>query len=297
LIAQHKLLRVLRLIAALQRTPHKTIRQLAAVLETTPRSVYRYLALLEEVGFLIDKDFEGRYFLFETEGNSTGVLFAPEETGLIRDLLLTASPSHLLTDAILKKLYVHSELMPLPANLLKVKTGQVIRQLLSAMDEKKQVLLKKYHSANSDSIQDRLVEPLELTDNYLMLWAYEPETSQVKLFKTERIAGIELLNSAHTYTSATPITRPDPFGMVGEGEMKVVLHMNGRAAMLLKEEYPLCAPLVVPDKQKGGYLFTRVVQYWKGVGRFIMGLPGEVEVVEPEELREYLRERVKQMSF
>jgi predicted DNA-binding transcriptional regulator YafY len=39
------------------------------------------------------------------------------------------------------------------------------------------------------------------------------------------------------------------------------------------------------------------VQDWKGVGRFIMGLPGEVEVVEPEELREYLRERVKQMSF
>jgi predicted DNA-binding transcriptional regulator YafY len=42
----------------------KTIAQLALLLETSQRSVYRYIKLLEEVGYLLDADTHGRYFLF-----------------------------------------------------------------------------------------------------------------------------------------------------------------------------------------------------------------------------------------
>jgi len=62
MVAQQKLLRVLRLITLLK-SRSKTIAELAESMETTTRTIYRYLDLLEEVGFLIDKDWNGRYFI------------------------------------------------------------------------------------------------------------------------------------------------------------------------------------------------------------------------------------------
>jgi proteasome accessory factor C len=293
MIAQLKLLRVLRLIALLKGTPRKAVQQLAQALEITNRSVYRYLNLLEEVGFLIDKDFAGRYFIFAEEAETPDILFSPEEGSLLRQLLLAATPGHLLTDGILKKLYLNSELLPLPDNLLKVQNSRNVRRLIQAIQTRRRVVLQKYHSAHSNTILDRLVEPLELTENYQMLAAFEPETGQRKVFKTERITEVTILEQPQTCDLSVSSLEADPFGMVGPERMPVRLALTSRAAMLLREEFPHCAPLITSGKDSGCYHFAGEVQDWKGIGRFILGLPGEVEVLAPEELKAYLREKVR----
>ena len=193
LISQQNLFRVFKLIRTLSRKPGKTVAQLAHLLDASERSVYRYLNLLEEVGYLLDKDSYERYFLFEPENEKVKQSFEAEEADLIRDLLTSAAAHHPLKDAILKRLYLSSELIPLADNLLKTQVSQLIHRLGEAIREHRQVVF--HHTPRSTSITDRLVEPLDSTNNYQQLIAYEPTSQQVKNFKIERIEEVMLLDS------------------------------------------------------------------------------------------------------
>lgn len=288
MVAQQKLLRVFKLIRTLSRKPGKTVAQLARLLDTSERSVYRYLNLLEEVGYLLDKDAYERYYLFESENEKVKPSFEAEEADLIRDLVTPAAAHHPLKDAILKKLYLNSELIPLADNLLKTQVAQLIHRLGEAIRERKQAVLHHYHS----SITDRLVEPMDFTNNYQQLIAYEAASRQVKNFKVERIEEVALLDSKQLNQKVLQESQ-DLFGIPGRQPLSVTLRLNLRAAMLLREEYPLSTPFIKPDEQADTYVFAGTVNGWEGVGRFCLGLPGEVEVQEPEALQGYLRERVK----
>ncbi|MFM9052718.1 MAG: HTH domain-containing protein, partial [Bacteroidota bacterium] len=68
---QHKILRVLQLIALLKARPAKSLRHLSEVLDSTERTVYRYLDLLEAVGFRISRDNGNRVFI-EHDDHSAG---------------------------------------------------------------------------------------------------------------------------------------------------------------------------------------------------------------------------------
>jgi len=65
MIEQRKVLRVLHLIKILSEKSNKTKKELAKLLEISERTVYRYIELLEELGYLVDKDERDRnYGLF-----------------------------------------------------------------------------------------------------------------------------------------------------------------------------------------------------------------------------------------
>ncbi len=293
MIAQQKIFRVFRLIRLLNQRPYKTVLQLAVSLEIDARSVYRYLKLLEEIGYLIDKDDRDRYFLFEPVKDGKEANFGPEETQLLRELVERTAANHPLQESILRKLYIHSELLPLADTLLKVQQAKVIASLSEAIRDRKQVVLHQYHSANSDTFSDRLVEPLQFTENFNLLLAYEPVSTTVKTFKVERIDRISIQAQDQTY--GLPVSAPDLFGMVGLAKLPVVLRLNSRAYRLLLEEYPQAKPFT--KKEGSGYLFTSTVQDVRGVGRFVLGLAGEVDVLEPKELKEYLNDRIRRIEF
>lgn len=295
MIEQQKLLRVFQLIKLLKNHRRKSIDQLAAILEISERTVYRYIELLQEVGYLIDQDHDGRPFIFEEQEESEHVL-TPEEAKLVNDLLAGAG-SHPLTESIRKKLYQTSELASLPDNIIKAHTGMVVRKLAEAIENKKQVILKRYESANSETVSDRLVEPHSLSENYTMLSAYEKSSEKVKVFKVERISGVEQLEESCSYRNNEAPKVPDPFGMAGDEKIQVKLFLSQRAAMLLREEHPLCVPGIYFDKGEGQWVYSGVVKSYKGIGRFILGLPGEIEVRKTEGLRGYLEEVLKQYSW
>ena len=282
-----------RLIRLLSGRTGKTIAQLALLLETSQRSVYRYIKLLEEVGYLVDKDQHERYFLFHPEEPRAAEAFGPEESLLLRQLLESAAAAHPLKEGILHKLYVHSDYIPLAENILKVHTAKVVAKLSEAIRERRQVRLLNYHSTNSETYADRLVSPLEFTDNYAVLQAFEPDANKVKSYKVERIQDVEVLDVAGQYDQAAGGL--DFFGLSGPEPIPVTLRLTARAYRLLIEEYPLTRPFT---RQEGtDYVFEGTVRNWQGIGRFVLGLPGEVRVLAPEELRVYLRERAKKRTF
>src|SRR6187551_2984820 len=83
IIPQAKLLRLFQIIAVLK-SGHWTIKQLADRFDTSERTIYRYINLLEEVDFLLEKDFENRFFIITTDDDPAQAQFSIEETKLIK---------------------------------------------------------------------------------------------------------------------------------------------------------------------------------------------------------------------
>ena len=276
---QHKILRVFQLINLLKVKPGKSIRSLSKTLAIDNRTIYRYLDLLREIGFELEKDAYNRYFIPDESGATTFTL-SPEELAVVKKLLLTAGKDHILKDSILKKLYMHSDIHFQSGQIVKAHLSSLVEKLGEAVAKGKQVVLKKYHSANTNTIDDRVVEPIHFTDNYQNLVAFEVASKQVKYFNIERITALEILPKAIQHADLHKTSKPDVFGFGESGQThEVAIWLSLRAYVFLKEEYPLTIPYLKYDKKRDQYRLQVTVNNLAPVQRFVNGLEGEVSAV------------------
>ena len=126
---QRKILRIFKLISLLKGVRRRRPEQLADILEISKRTVYRYFILLEELGFVIDVDFEGCYFIPTEEGEEYQFTFNAEESLLIKQSIKSMSSSHNLSEHILKKLHMMSEQAQIGENILNASNGLKIEKL------------------------------------------------------------------------------------------------------------------------------------------------------------------------
>ncbi len=289
MLNQHKILRVLQLISLLQKEPAKSIRFMAGFIESTERTVYRYLDLIKELGFELERDQNKRYFIKgglydETES------FTNEEVALLKELLLSSAKQSKLKDSVLKKIYFKSEIAVHGNHILKAHLGKIVEKLSGAIQNQKRVILKDYHSANSQKISDRLVEPITFTDNYNCLVAYEVASKENKYFTLERITNVEVLEAIQEFKHLHKYDEPDVFGfseLNGE-KFEVELRLSLLAYLILKEEYPLVEPFLIKEKNKDTYHLKCSINNPKAITRFILGLPEEVEVNGSEKFIKHL---------
>ncbi len=283
---QQKLLRVFRLIQLLSQPPYRTVKRLADLLEITPRTVYRYISLLEELGYQIDKKERDRYFL-HVEFGQKDQMIDTEEAGFLQDLLWQAPSGHPIRDRLLHKLNRQFTLAPLAQSLSKFAVYEHIRSLSLAMESGLRVLLHNYYAPSSDTLSSRQVEPVEFMQGYTYLWAYDLDKGAYRQFKLDRIGEVEILTERIRTEHESHAL--DIFGWTGPQWLPVKLKLSRYAHNLLLEELPEARPFV--RTFKGQAIFEGMVRDWRGIGRFILGLPGEVEVLDPQELVAYLRMR------
>ena len=289
MLNQHKILRVLQLISLLQKEPAKSIRFISGFIESTERTVYRYLDLIKELGFELERDQNKRYFI---KGGlyDAAESFTNEEVTLLKELLLSSGKQSKLKDAVLKKIYFKSEIAVHGNHLLNAHLGKIVEKLSGAIHSEKRVILKDYHSANSQKISDRLVEPITFSDNYHSLIAFEVETGENKYFNIERITDIIELNTNQEFQEKHKNDKPDIFGfseLNGE-KFEVELRLTLRAYLLLKEEYPLVQPYVKKEPNRETYLLNCNVNNPKAITRFILGFPKDVKVIGSIKFMEYI---------
>ena len=148
---QRKILRIFKLISLLKGVKRRRPEQLADILEISKRTVYRYFILLEELGFVIDVDFEGCYFIPTEEGDEYQFTFNAEESLLIKQSIKSMSSSHNLSEHILKKLHMMSEQAQIGENILNASNGLKIEKLSKAVEDHVQVKLINYSSLNSNT--------------------------------------------------------------------------------------------------------------------------------------------------
>lgn len=291
--SQQKLLRIFRLIRLLNTRPYKTVPQLATILDTTPRSVYRYVDFLSEVGYLIDKDEQNRYFIMHEADQRRDTLLDSSEAYYIQDTLQQVAPDHPLAQQITAKLNKIQELIPNANKLASVQTYKNVQKISAAIDGRWRVYLKNYHSTSSQKIKDRYIEPIHFDEDQTYLIAFDLDAQQQRQFKLDRIEGVEASGAAITgQHNAMPV---DLFGFTGDPWLPFSLRLSAIAYRLLIEEFPAARPFITLDGSD--YTFTAQVKDWRGIGRFVLGLPGEVQVLEPAIFKTYLQAEVGRFLF
>lgn len=250
--------------------------------------MYRYLQLLDDSGFQIEKDFHNRYFIITSEDDPIQAQFSVDEMNMLRTLVRT-DQNNPLNASVLKKLSLNSVMDTMPRLFLKAHLGTLVEQLTRAMNTRHQVILKNYHSANSDKVSDRLVEPIHFGDNYMTIVALEVSDKTCKQFKLDRIGEIIETHQRYAHEQLHETKQSDIFGLAGEASHMITLELSARAYLLMKEEFPMSIPYLT--RTETTYTFHGPVAGYNGIGRFVLGLIDEIVVKGPEEFRQYLQKK------
>lgn len=294
---QPKIERMLRLMMALTSNRRYSIADLADKLEMSQRTIYRYLDTFREAGFVIKKT--GDIFRIDKSSPyfkeiSELVHFTDEEAYILKKAIESIDENNLLKQNLKKKLYSVYDFKFIADVVVHPKDKENVHLIIEAIEQKKQLVLENYHSAHSGSVKNRIVEPFAFTTNYVQLWAFEEESRANKLFKVSRITGTKLLESDWRHEPLHQRGFMDIFRISGEKKMPIVLKLNMRAANLLKEEYPLAEEQM--EKIDDNYwLLKTEVSGLEGVGRFILGLFDDIEIIESKKLKQYISDKTLNM--
>lgn len=167
-----------------------------------------------------------------------------------------------------------------------------IQAIRNAMDEKKKVVLKNYASDNSGEVRDRVAEPFAFTNNHIDIWAFDTEKKENRIFKIPRIEWVDILSEDWEYESEHHRKNIDDFRMSYDGVgVPVKLELSLRAKNILVEEFPLAEARVWKEGDK--WFYEGHAGHMEGVGRFCIGLAGDVKVVDSPELVKYINDYVK----
>ena len=162
-------------------------------------------------------------------------------------------------------------------------------ELIRAIEERQQVVLRNYASSNSGDVRDRLVEPFAFTTNYIQIWCYEPESGMNKQFRISRIGSVEASKEKWQHSEKHRSEKSDIFRTGGTEGTNLKLKLGVMAKNLLLEEYPLAErDLTQIDSEH--WLLDTIIYRPAGAGRFIIGLANDIEIIEGESIKTYLKE-------
>jgi predicted DNA-binding transcriptional regulator YafY len=292
---QPKIERLMRLMKMLTGNVSYTVDELADRLEMSVRTIYRYIDTFREAGFIIKK--QGDVFRLDKSSPyfrdiSQLIHFTEEEAYILKSAIESIDETNLLKQNLKKKLYTVYDYKILAETVVHGKDAKNVNLLIEAIENERQVQLCNYSSAHSQTIRNRLVEPFAFTTNYIQLWAYDVEEQKNKLFKIKRIEIVQLLPQAWQYTAEHASGNIDIFRISSLEQIPVQLKLNLRAANLLTEEYPLSEKYLTKTGYNEWILETNVCSF-EGVGRFIMGLLHDIEILEPDELKTFIRKKLQ----
>lgn len=298
---QPKIERLLRLMMMLTANNRYSVEELADRLETSPRTIYRYIDTFKEAGFLITK--KGECFRIDKKSKyfkdiSQLVHFTEEEAYILNSAIESIDPTNVIKQNLKAKLASVYDFKMLSECVVKGENARNVNSLIEAIENRKQVVLKDYTSGHSKKVSDRLIEPLSFTTNYIQVWGYEVSSGKNKLFKLSRIGSVEVLEDEWAFENEHSVGMMDIFRITSFEQIPIKLKLGLMASSLLVEEYPLAEKYLspAPDDSNSHILDIKVCGY-EGVGRFVLGLLDDIEILQGDGLKEFLRERMKMAKF
>lgn len=286
--------RVLELMLYLSSGIRHSLSEIAGRFDISERTAFRYIQTFRDAGFILPKPRDGLYYIDKDSPYfmeiSELLHFSKEEAAILQKAIHSISDENLLKKNLVKKLYALYDFDRVADTIVKEKHSENIHQLMRAMRGKNKVILRGYLSANSRDLKDRLVEPFGFTTNYIATWAYDPEDQCCKTFKNTRIHSVEVLPERWENEPLHERLPMDVFRISSKEQRPVKLKLSIRAAELLAEEYPLSEEYIHPVSNSE-FIFEAPVCSFEGAGRFVLGLCYEVEVLEPESFKQFLKEK------
>ena len=267
-----------------------TTNELASNLDITERSTFRYIRSFKDSGFAIQKRGCNVHKLIKMPVKQINlselIHLSSEEAHILHTLLMSISGDSQVLVNLEKKLTALFDATSVTEIIGNKTAAENLMRLREAMDEKTQVILKDYESGHTMTVSDRLVEPYGFSTNYCDVYAFEVATGMNKTFKVSRIGYVMPLKTEWEHEDTHEIIEPDCFRMNGKEKISVTLKMTLKAKSLLVEEYPLASRDLT---FKDGYWWLRTtVKDLAGVGRFVIGLSDQIEVVDSATLEDYI---------
>jgi len=284
--------RILRLLMMLSGIKKYAMPELEDKMEMSARNLRRDLNLIESSGFLLDR--KKGYRLQSDRSTSRDLKnlmhFSEEEISILYQTLSLIEEDSPLKERLVRKMNAFYDLKALEQlrqkdDLTKVHT------IRDSLEQKKQVILKAYRSSNSNNIEDRVVEVFDFLPDYRAIWCYDIKSHSCKQFKLARMQFVELLSSAWRYEEKHQKPFIDVFRMSSMKPLTTVeLLLSLKAYNLLIEEYPLATKHIKQEDKS--YRVKVPVANYNGIGRFVLGLIEEIEIIKPAAFKKYLKAQV-----
>ena len=289
--------RQLELLEILTGNIDQTVQDICDCLDISPRTFHRYIAMFRSAGFELTSS-HGVYTIFQTSPFYANIadkmqLRSSEVNTLVR--LLDHADSDDPAIQILRLKFAN--LYGVDFNEQEVRMANQVSQMTNliqrAIRSRRQVILHDYESPHRQTLSDRLVEPFRLLTSTGSVRCYELESNTCKTFKIARIRGqVEVLPQRWQHTTEHTNYYTDAFGFSGEVRHRVILRLTMLAAQVLCEEFGVKESQLLIDSDNQHRIFATHVCSSVGIGRFVMGLINDVEVIRGNELRQFIKQEL-----
>lgn len=294
----HKFERQLRLMMMLTQNRNYTLEELGERLDMSTRNVYRYVEAFKMAGFVVRK--KGKYYSLDKSSPyfkdiTSLVHFTEEEAYILKRAIESVDGNTMLKQDLKRKLYKVYDYDILSEIVVRNGIADNVHFLYEAIKQKKQVYFRQYKSSNSHVVKDRLVEPFAFTANNNEIWCYEPTSGRNKLFKVSRISKVEMTETPWQAEAEHREGYIDVFHNSSDRRLPVTLRLGMAAANLLVEEFPLAEKYMTKEEDRH-WIFSVEVCRYEGVGRFVLGLYEDIEIIDSPEFKEFLSEKMKKIT-
>lgn len=286
-----KIIRMLQLMRLLSGNTSHTVNEFAKSLHLSYRSIYRYIDDFKAAGFAVNKISSTIYSMppledMEDFDISQLIYFTEEEAYIVNSLIDSLSDDNALKNGLMEKLVSLCKGTCISEYVGKRSNATNVASLTNAIKEEKKVILHRYGSSHSGTIRDRIVEPFGFIPNDVEVWAFDLEDSQNKLFRVSRIDNVEVLDEGWVCKPLHQKGFLDPFRMASFSPIHVRFSMSLMAYNLLLEEFPMAEKYV--SRHQDRWIFDGDVAMMEGVGRFVIGLAAEIQIIDSRALSEYV---------
>ena len=292
-----KLKKQLELLILLSDGRNYTIEELCERMELSRRNFYYLLDFIKHAGFIVFKN-QGCYHIDRRSPFFTQLLqtiqFTDRDVKTIHSVLMMAGNDSEMVNQLRQKLENAYSLSVSADSPVRRQMDSNLKMLRKAMNEKKTVRLVGYSSPHSHTVKDRIVEPFLLLHDNQDVRCHELVSGANKTFKISRMAGVEMLDTPWLHEDSHKQVFTDIFMFSSEERHRVRLRLGQLSHNLFMEEYPQGAHYVTPNED-GSWLLDIEVCDYRGLGRFVLGLFKDIEVVEGDGFKAYMKDEINSL--
>lgn len=294
--------RMIRVLYMLTDNVNHTVDEIADKIEASSRTVYRYLNTFKSAGLKVICRYRSVYMI-ERESvswdDSKRKSGKPGKKTLEQGIVLQRPGQDLRTpDGTYGMIEQFKEKGVMNEMPYLQRCVANIDLLVRASVEKRKVLLRKYECNERNRYCDYIIEPFDFPFYYNFVWAYDCRMKRNILLRSTRMNEVQVLDENWENEEQHRRRYLDAWGYCSQYAHHIILRMTLKVKNLITEAYPMTMLDVVEDENsKNGKLWildTKVCDY-RGITESIMGLLDEVEILEGEEFREYVRKRRREL--
>ena len=274
--------------------------ELCRILGTTRRNLYYYLQFLRDYGFELVRTKGGKYYIGPRspffQKVACSVDFTRQEVNYLFSLLAGVEEKDAMNHNIKRKLERYYGLDAFTDDDTRRKISRNAELINKAMEQKKIVIIKDYLSPHSQTVTTRVVEPFMFLNEHADVRCYELGSKSNKTFKLSRMGSVEITDADWGFEDCHRQLFTDIFLFSGETRYNVVLRMGILSRNLMLEEYPLSEKCFMQE-DSGHWIFETEVASFLGIGRFVLGLFSDIEIIGSDDFIEYVKNAVNSMKL